>query len=100
MAAGEVYACATGYPIQYQWTLIEGVNDSAEEIEGIVHVLAGKYAQMNMIPYNAVPGMPWRRPSWERAAEIARTQHRRGILSKLRHSAVQGSAALQLEHRH
>ncbi|MFY7859458.1 MAG: RNA methyltransferase, partial [Limnohabitans sp.] len=42
--AGEIYARATGYPIQYQWTLLEGVNDSAEEIEGIVRLLKGKYA--------------------------------------------------------
>ena len=87
--AGEVYARATGYPIQYQWTLIEGVNDGADEIEGIVRLLSGKYALMNLIPYNAVDGMPWRRPSWERAAEIARTLHRRGILTKLRQSAGQ-----------
>jgi 23S rRNA (adenine2503-C2)-methyltransferase len=87
--AGERYARATGYPIQYQWTLIEGINDSAEEIDGIERLLKGKYALMNMIPFNAVPGLPYRRPSWERAAEIARTLHRRGILTKLRQSAGQ-----------
>ncbi len=87
--AGEIYARATGYPIQYQWTLIEGVNDSHEEIEGIVRLLKGKYALMNMIPYNAVPDLPFARPSWERAAEIARTLHQRGVLTKLRQSAGQ-----------
>jgi 23S rRNA (adenine2503-C2)-methyltransferase len=87
--AGEMYARATGYPIQYQWTLLEGVNDSAEEIEGIVRLLKGKYALMNMIPYNAVPDLPYARPSWERAAEIARTLHQRGVLTKLRQSAGQ-----------
>lgn len=85
----EVYARGTGYPIQYQWTLLEGINDSEEEIEGIVRLLHGKYALMNMIPYNTVDGLDFRRPSWERAAEIARTLHRRGILTKLRQSAGQ-----------
>ena len=89
VAAGETYARATGYPIQYQWTLIEGVNDGDDEIDGIVALLHGKYALMNLIPFNAVAGMPWRRPSWERAAEMARSLHRRGILTKLRHSAGQ-----------
>jgi len=89
VAAGEVYARATGYPIQYQWTLIEGVNDSAEEIEGIVQLLQGKYALMNMIPYNAVPDLPFARPSWEKAAAIARSLHQRGVLTKLRQSAGQ-----------
>jgi 23S rRNA (adenine2503-C2)-methyltransferase len=68
VAAGEAYARATGYPIQYQWTLIEGVNDGDDEIEGIVRLLSGKYALMNLIPYNTVDGMPWRRPAGERAA--------------------------------
>jgi 23S rRNA (adenine2503-C2)-methyltransferase len=44
--AGEGYARATGYPIQYQWTLIEGVNDSDEEIDGIVRLLKGKYLSL------------------------------------------------------
>ena len=87
--AAEIYAQQTGYPIQYQWTLLEGVNDTQEEIEGIVRLLKGKYALMNMIPYNAVDDLPFKRPSWERAAEIARTLHRRGILTKLRNSAGQ-----------
>jgi 23S rRNA (adenine2503-C2)-methyltransferase len=89
VAAGEVYARATGYPIQYQWTLIEGVNDGDDEIDGIATLLQGKYALMNLIPFNAVPGMPWRRPSGERAAEMARSLHRRGVLTKLRQSAGQ-----------
>ena len=87
--AGERYARATGYPIQYQWTLIEGVNDGDDEVEGIATLLAGKLALMNLIPYNAVPGLPYARPSWERAALMARTLHRRGVLTKLRHSAGQ-----------
>ena len=87
--AAETYAQLTGYPIQYQWTLMQGVNDTDEEIEGIVRLLKGKYALMNMIPYNTVEDLPFKRPSWERAAEIARTLHRRGILTKLRNSAGQ-----------
>ena len=89
VAQGERYARATGYPIQYQWTLLEGVNDGEEELEGIVRLLRGKYAIMNMIPYNQVDDLPFRRPSWERAAEIARSLHRRGVLTKLRQSAGQ-----------
>jgi 23S rRNA (adenine2503-C2)-methyltransferase len=87
--AAERYAQQTGYPIQYQWTLLDGVNDTQEEIEGIVRLLKGKYALMNMIPDNSVDDLPYKRPSWERAAEIARTLHRRGILTKLRNSAGQ-----------
>lgn len=87
--AGEVYARASRYPIQVQWTLMAGVNDTEQEIEGITQLLAGKYAVLNLIPYNQVEGLPYQRPDWERAAWMARTLHRRGILTKLRRSAAQ-----------
>ncbi len=86
---GEHYARASGYPIQYQWTLLDGINDGDEEVDGIVRLLAGKYAVMNLIPYNEVGGLDFKRPSWERAAAMARALHRRGVLTKLRRSAGQ-----------
>jgi len=89
VGAGERYARATGYPIQYQWTLLEGINDGDDEIEGIVRLLHGRYAILNLIPYNTVDDLPFRRPAWEQAADIARRLHRRGILTKLRQSAGQ-----------
>ena len=87
--AGERYARISGYPIQYQWTLLEGVNDGDDEIEGIVRLLAGKYGVLNMIPFNKVDGVAFSRPSSERCAQIARTLLQRGILTKLRQSAGQ-----------
>ncbi|MBL8201031.1 MAG: RNA methyltransferase [Chromatiales bacterium] len=86
---GERYARATTYPIQYQWTLLAGVNDSDAELDRIVALLKGKYAVMNFIPYNTVDGLDYRRPSWERAAAMARYLHQRGVLAKLRRSAGQ-----------
>lgn len=88
----EAYARATGYPVQYQWTLIEGVNDSDAELEGIVRLLSGKYAVMNLIPYNEVEGAGFRRPSAERAAAMSLHLYRHGILTKLRQSAGQDIA--------
>ncbi len=86
---GERYARAAGYPIQYQWTLLDGINDGDDEVEGIVRLLKGKYAIMNMIPYNTVPGLEFRRPARERAQALARALHQRGVLTKLRDSAGQ-----------
>ena len=86
---GEAYARATGYPIQYQWTLLDGINDGDDEVDGIVRLLAGKYAMMNLIPYNTVGGADFRRPPAERAAAMARALNRRGVLTRLRQSAGQ-----------
>ena len=89
VARGEDYARATGYPIQYQWTLLAGVNDGDDEIEGIARLLAGKYAVLNLIPWNAVDGTPFRRPTPERVIDVARALLQRGVLAKLRDSAGQ-----------
>jgi 23S rRNA (adenine2503-C2)-methyltransferase len=86
---GEVYARATGYPIQYQWTLLDGINDGDDELDGIVRLLTGKYAVMNLIPYNAVDGFAFRRPPRARADAMARRLCERGVLTKLRQSAGQ-----------
>jgi 23S rRNA (adenine2503-C2)-methyltransferase len=86
---GERYARATGYPIQYQWTLLAGVNDSEEEVDGIARLLTGKYAMMNFIPYNANEGFGFRRPAREHASKLAGMLHQRGIVARLRDSAGQ-----------
>lgn len=86
---GERYARLTGYPVQYQWTLLEGVNDGQDELDGIVALLRGKYAILNMIPYNTIPGLAFRRPGWDKARAIAASLHARGVLTKLRDSAGQ-----------
>jgi len=85
----EIYARATSYPVQYQWTLIEGVNDNDAEVERIAELLAGKYAVMNFIPFNEVDGLAYRRPENERIAAMTEALHRRGILVKIRDSAGQ-----------
>ena len=87
--AGDRYARETGYPMQVQWTLLEGVNDTPEEMAGLVRLLKGRYAILNMIPYNSVPDLPFRRPTWDKAVMLARELHSMGVLTKLRNSAGQ-----------
>ena len=86
---GERYARHTSYPIQYQWTLLAGINDSDEELEAIARLLTGKYAMMNFIPYNSNEGLGFTRPSDERASAMAAWLQQRGILTRLRNSAGQ-----------
>lgn len=87
--AAERYARQTGYPIQYQWALLEGVNDGDDELEALVELLRGKYGVLNLIPFNAVDGVDFRRPAPERIADMGRRLNRRGIFTRLRDSAAQ-----------
>ena len=89
VACSLAYARATGYPLQLQWTLLDGINDGEDEIDGLVRLLAGQQAVLNLIPYNWVDGLEFKRPDGERAAAMARALHRRGVLTKLRRSAGQ-----------
>lgn len=87
--AGEAYARAIGYPIQYQWTLLAGVNDSEEEQAGIARLLKGKYAMLNLIPYNENLGLPYERPALPAIVAMTQRLNRAGILTRIRHSAGQ-----------
>ncbi|WP_199154048.1 RNA methyltransferase [Chromobacterium sp. ASV23] len=86
---GEAYARQVGYPIQYQWTLLAGVNDSQEELDAAARLLKGKYGVLNIIPYNSVEGDSFQRPSSERVQAIKRYLHDNGVLTKVRDSAGQ-----------
>lgn len=89
VALAEDYARLTGYPIQYQWTLLAGINDSLAEMDGVVRLLRGKYALINLIPYNTTAALDFQRPSSERITELAHYLHARGIRTTVRQSAGQ-----------
>ena len=89
MALGEAYARRVGYPIQVQWTLLKGINDGNDELDAIIPLFRGKYAVLNIIPFNHHEGDDYQRPDGERIIEIVRYLHRHGVLTKVRHSAGQ-----------
>lgn len=89
VAQGEAYARLVDYPIQYQWTLLAGINDTQEELDAAVGLLKGRYGVLNLIPYNSVEGDSYRRPSSARIETIRRYLQSHGILTKIRDSAGQ-----------
>jgi len=56
MEACRTYSAETGRRIFYEWTLIEGKNDSPEQARAVGHLLAGLPAQVNLIPLNPTQG--------------------------------------------
>lgn len=89
VALGEAYARQVGYPIQYQWTLLAGVNDSQQEMDGIIRLLKGRFGLLNLIPYNSVDGDHYQRPQAEAIDAMRRYLHSHGVLTKVRDSAGQ-----------
>jgi 23S rRNA (adenine2503-C2)-methyltransferase len=56
MAACRTYSELTGRRIFYEWTLIEGKNDTADHARAVGHLLRGLPAQVNLIPLNPTNG--------------------------------------------
>lgn len=56
MAACRTYSETTGRRIFYEWTLIEGKNDTPEHARAVGNLLKGLPAQVNLIPLNPTTG--------------------------------------------
>lgn len=56
MEACRDYTARTGGKIFFEWTLIEGRNDSREHADALARLLAGQKAQVNLIPLNPTDG--------------------------------------------
>ncbi len=64
-----------GRMITLEFILIEDVNDSLDQAAALREIALDLHAHVNLIPYNTVDGLPWKRPSvtrQERFADILR----------------------------
>jgi 23S rRNA (adenine2503-C2)-methyltransferase len=89
LAAALDYADRVAHPLQLQWTLLEGVNDDPGEAIRLARLVAGRRAIVNYIPYNALEGHGFRRPSIDRCVELVRAVRAAGVIATLRISAGQ-----------
>ena len=64
-----------GRMVTLEFILIEEINDSLDQAEKLRNIARDLHAHVNIIPYNTVEGLPWKRPSitrQERFADILR----------------------------
>src|SRR5204863_9067028 len=64
--------------ITFEYVMLAGVNDSADDARRLAKVLSGVKSKVNLIPLNAAPGIPFERPSDEaidRFAQILADHH-------------------------
>jgi 23S rRNA (adenine2503-C2)-methyltransferase len=48
--------------ITFEYILIDGVNDSLDQARILAKLARSLRAKVNLIPYNTVEGLPWKRP--------------------------------------
>ncbi|MEY2407522.1 MAG: rRNA (adenine2503-C2)-methyltransferase [Verrucomicrobiota bacterium] len=62
-AACEEYQRQKDRMITFEYILIAGVNDELSETQPLATLATRLHAKVNLIPYNAVSGLPWKRPT-------------------------------------
>jgi len=75
--AARDFAQRHGRMLTLEFILIEEVNDMLDQAERLAGIAADLHAHVNLIPYNTVEGMEWRRPSLtrqERFADVLRNR--------------------------
>jgi 23S rRNA (adenine2503-C2)-methyltransferase len=73
-----------GRMVTLEFILIEDVNDSLDQAAKLGAIAGDLHAHVNLIPYNAVEGLPWRRPSLTRQQKFASVLEERGVSVTLR----------------
>lgn len=83
----------TGREITLEYTLLRGVNDRPEHAQELARLAATLRANVNIIRYNEVPGMPFGRPLTDDVHRFQEVLRGRGINSHIRASRGRDIAA-------
>jgi 23S rRNA (adenine2503-C2)-methyltransferase len=73
-------------PIFFEYTLIDGVNDSIDDARRLPGLIAGLPSKVNLIPMNRHPGSPYGTPPEERIDAFRRSLAEAGVRVTLRRS--------------
>ncbi|MFH1679788.1 MAG: 23S rRNA (adenine(2503)-C(2))-methyltransferase RlmN [Candidatus Eisenbacteria bacterium] len=63
LAAASHFSEESGARVTFEYVLLAGVNDTDEDARALVRRLAPLRCKLNLIPFNAVNGLPFRAPS-------------------------------------
>jgi 23S rRNA (adenine2503-C2)-methyltransferase len=93
LAAVQEYQLSTGRDITYEYILIADVNDRFEDAEHLVALLRGHQGSINLIPYNPVADMQFKRPSASKIAAFRAHLDNCGVVHTCRYTKGDDIAA-------
>ena len=79
-----VFAEKHGRMVTLEFILIEDVNDTPDQAAKLRDIAGDLHAHVNLIPYNAVEGLAWKRPSLARQQQFVDLLQERGVSVTLR----------------
>lgn len=86
LAAAERYFRRTGREITFEYAVLRDVNDSVDCAVELARLLKGVRGKVNLIPWNAVPDLPFERPDDAAVDAMVRTLEERGVKTTVRRS--------------
>jgi 23S rRNA (adenine2503-C2)-methyltransferase len=93
-SALEHYSKAVNRSVTIEYCLIAGVNDSRAEADALREFTRGLDCKVNLMAWNTIQGLPWRRPSDEALAGFAARLSAKGpavTVRKSRGSSISGA---------
>ncbi len=102
LSACQAWFAKTGREITLEYILLKGVNDRPEHARELAGVAKSLRANVNLIRYNEVAGMPFERPQTEDVALFQEILRERDVNTHIRASRGRDIAAAcgQLRHEH
>jgi 23S rRNA (adenine2503-C2)-methyltransferase len=74
----------TGRQVTFEYVLLRDLNDDVSHARQLVQRLRGRHAHVNLIPFNDVEGLPYRRPTQEAQAAFSAVLRAAGVSVKVR----------------
>jgi 23S rRNA (adenine2503-C2)-methyltransferase len=84
LAAADYYFDHTGRRVTYEYVLLGGINDTSDHARELARLLRGRVAHVNLIPFNDVEGLPYRRPSPDALNTFVAELRKSGVNVKVR----------------
>jgi 23S rRNA (adenine2503-C2)-methyltransferase len=84
LAAADYFFERTGRQVTYEYVLLRGINDGPEQARELAGLLRGRRAHVNLIPFNDVEGLPYRRPTQETLTAFVEQLRAAGLSVKVR----------------
>ena len=82
--AADEFFTKTKRQVTFEYVVLGGLNDRIEHARQLAGLLAGRKAHVNLIPWNDVEGLPYRRPHDADLSAFIDTLRRTGVSVKVR----------------
>jgi 23S rRNA (adenine2503-C2)-methyltransferase len=84
LAAADYFFEKTGRQVTYEYVLLGNLNDSTRQARELAGLLRGRRTHVNLIPFNDVEGLSYRRPTAEALVAFVAQLRAAGISVKIR----------------